>query len=263
MNNIDKKIIVVDDVNFLLYTINEILKNRYEIHLAQTTEMLFELLGKFIPDLILLDINMPDVNGFDTIIKLKENERYADIPVIFLTGKSDKKSAMKAIELGAADYVTKPLSDKFLIECIENQLNPNKLEANKPVILAVDDSLVVLQEIHFMLEAQYTVLTLPEPGKLMELLGKVTPDLFLLDVKMPKITGFDLVPLIREIPEHTDTPIIFLTTEGTLDNIFVAHNLGACDFLVKPINEEILFDKLKTRLSGYQIRRRMRSFESM
>ena len=262
MDNTEKSIIVVDDVNFLLFTINEVLKKHYEVHLAQTTEILFELLAKFIPDLILLDVNMPDVNGFDTITRLKENERYAGIPVIFLTGKSDKKTALKAIELGAVDYVTKPLKDKFLIECIEIQLNPDMLEENKPVILAVDDSPVVLQDLHFMLGEQYKALTLPDPGKLMDLLGKVTPDLFILDVQMPKITGFELVPLIRDIPDHADTPIIFLTTEGTMDNIFVAHNLGACDFLVKPLNEEILYEKLNLRLAGFQIRRRMRSFES-
>ena len=264
IDDTQKKIIVVDDVQFLLYTIDTILKKHYEVHLAQTTEMLYEHLGKFIPDLIILDINMPDVNGFETIKQLKENECYANIPVIFLTGKSDKRdmqNAIKAMELGAADYLTKPIKDEQLIECVENQLNPVKLEVNKPVILAVDDSMVVLQEIHFMLENQYKVLTLPEPGRLMDLLQRITPDLFILDVKMPNISGFDLILMIREIPVHTQTPIIFLTTEGTIENVSIALNLSASDFLVKPINKDLLLDKIATRLTGYQIRRRMRLFE--
>jgi len=69
--------------------------------------------------------------------------------------------------------------------------------------------------------------------------------------------------MIREIPEHAETPIIFLTTEGTIDNITVALQLGACDFLVKPINGEILYEKLANWLKGYQIRRRIRSFERL
>ena len=88
-----KKIIVVDDLNFHLISVSERLKKFYEVYPALSTEVLFELLDNFIPDLILLDISMPDTDGFETIDMLKTDPRYKEIPVIFLTGKHDKRNA--------------------------------------------------------------------------------------------------------------------------------------------------------------------------
>jgi putative two-component system response regulator len=74
------------------------------------------------PDLILLDVNMPEMDGYKAIMKLKSDRRYTDIPVIFLSSKSDEKSEMRGFDLGAADYVLKPFSLPLLVRRIENQL---------------------------------------------------------------------------------------------------------------------------------------------
>ena len=252
------KIIVVDDVNFHLLTLGERLKNRYEIYPAQSAEILYEILENIEPELILLDINMPDVDGFKVLEQLKSDDRYAHIPVVFLTGKTQRKNAIKAIALGAVDYLTKPFTDEHLIESIEFQLDPEKRKANKPIILAVDDSPVILQELNYELQEYYTVYTLPDPEKLKELLKIITPDLFILDYKMPKMTGFELVPIIREMHAHEETPIIFLTTEGTIDHISTAINLGARDFIIKPIDPFLLHERVGASLKDYIIRRRIR-----
>jgi DNA-binding response OmpR family regulator len=65
--------------------------------------------------------------------------------------------------------------------------------------------------------------------------------------------------MIRKKPEHIDTPIIFLASEGTVDYLSVAVNLGACDFMVKPIDDALLRSRIAEHLKGYLIRRRMRS----
>jgi len=118
----------------------------------------------------------------------------------------------------------------------------------KPLILAVDDSLVMLKAITSVLNSEYKIFTLPNPAELEKVLKKLTPDLFLLDYKMPKISGFDLVPIIRGVKAHKETPIIFLTSEGTMDNVTVAMALGACDFVVKPFNPDILREKIARHL---------------
>jgi len=117
-------------------------------------------------------------------------------------------------------------------------------EAVKPVVLAVDDNPSILKSINFFLNEKYTVYTLPEPKKIVSLLGKITPDIFILDCNMPEIKGFDLIPFIRSYPDHKDTPIIFLTGEGTQKNLTEAMQLGASDFLVKPIDENLLREKV-------------------
>ena len=163
------------------------------------------------------------------------------------------------MSLGAVDFITKPINNEKLIECIESHLDPKKREANKPIILAVDDNPSILQTLNHLLGEDYKVYTLTHPQAISEVLSKVVPDMFLLDCHMPILHGFELVPMIRAIPEHEDTPIVFLTSEGTIDNVSVATNIGASGFIVKPIDEGILRDKVATVLVDYISRRRMRA----
>lgn len=254
-----KRIILVDDVSFHLMSTKERLKKHYEIFTAQSAEIMFEILESAKPDLILLDISMPEADGYETIKKLKADPAFAAIPVIFLTAKNDKESIVKGMSLGAVDFVKKPFADSKLIECIENHLNPGKNKSEKPVILAVDDSPSMLESINHVLKDQYTVYKLSRPEVLEGLLAKLTPDLFLLDYQMPVLTGFDLIPIIRRYPAHEETPIVFLTSEGTLDHLTAAINLGACDFIIKPIDEVILREKMARHLTDYIMRRRIRT----
>jgi DNA-binding response OmpR family regulator len=75
---------------------------------------------------------------------------------------------------------------------------------------------------------------------------------------MPGLSGFDLVPIIRKMPQHEDTPIIFLTSDGTIDNISAAMGFGARDFIVKPIDMMILRDKTTEHLKDFIMYRRIR-----
>jgi len=93
------------------------------------------------------------------------------------------------------------------------------------------------------------VFKLPKPMMLENVLKQVTPALFLLDYQMPERNGFELVPIIRNYTEHRNTPIIFLTSEGTVNNITAAVSLGACDFIVKPFNPEQLREKVAKHIA--------------
>ena len=114
----------------------------------------------------------------------------------------------------------------------------------KPCVLAVDDAPDILKSVFFELRDIYTVFTLPKPEMLEGFLKKTTPDLFLLDYNMPVMSGFDLIPVIRSFKKHANTPIIFLTSEGTIDNLSAAVALGASDFIVKPFEPDVLREKI-------------------
>ena len=259
MTNEMPKIIMVDDVSFTLISVKERLKQQYDIYPAQTVEILFEMLDSVFPDLILLDINMPEVDGYEAIRRLKEDPSYKNIPVVFLTARNDKNSIKKGMKLGAADFVIKPFTDAELIKCIDYHLAPDKQVEIKPVVLAVDDNQSILQSVNSMLEDICKVYTLPEPEKLQTLLQHITPDLFILDCNMPVLNGFELVPIIREIPDHEETPIMFLTSDGTPDNVYVATHLGASGFVVKPIDRDLLRERVSNSLADFMIRRRVRT----
>jgi len=116
--------------------------------------------------------------------------------------------------------------------------------SRKMRVLAVDDSPIMLKNISSALRDEYKVFTLSIPTQVERFLKQVTPELFLLDYKMPELNGFELVPIIRSFDEHKETPIIFLTSMGTKDHISTAAMLGACDFVVKPFDSYTLHDKI-------------------
>jgi PleD family two-component response regulator len=259
-----KKIVYLDDVNYSLITIKERLKGRYEVYPALSTEKLFEILDQVKIDLILLDINMPEINGYEVIGQVKADKRYKDIPVVFLTSNNDRSTIVKGMGLGAVDVIIKPVSNDNLFRCLNFHLNPSEQEIFPPIVLAIDDSPSILHAVSTILSGIYTVYTVADVKAdqvLTELLKKITPDIFILDFNMPVLTGFDLIPIIRKIPGHEETPIIFLTSESSMDHINVAVGLGACDYIIKPINESIFLEKVAKGLRNYKIIRHIRSLK--
>jgi len=256
-------IIYVDDIHFNLITTKDRLKYHYNIVTAQSVESMFELLKRFstrknsIPDLILLELKMPETDGFKALRELKSDTCYYDIPVMFLSSKNDMHTIKIAMELGAADYITKPFSDTELIDCIEYQLDPDNHNINSPIVLAVDDNPSILKSVKYLFNGLYRVYLLQDPQKIKDILKRLTPDLFILDCIMPNINGFELVSIIRGFREHKETPIIFLSSTGSLDNISAAICLGASDFITKPIDENVLREKTATHLVGFRMRRRL------
>jgi len=255
MKRTRRKIFLVDDVAFSLNSIKNRLNANYEVFAVQSVDALFELLGHVVPDVILLDINMPGTDGFEGIKMLKADVRYAHLPIIFVSASHDKKDIVKGMSLGAADFVMKPVSTVKLVDCIECQLDPEKREASKPIVLAVDDNPSMLQSVYHLLSDQYRVHTLQEPQEIEKVLETITPDLFLLDCLMPGIHGFDLISVIRGIPAFEKTPVIFFTTDATVDNFTVAMYLGACDFIVKPIDAMVLREKMAKHLVDFIMER--------
>jgi len=118
-----KKIIVVDDNIENLTAIKNTLKEKYEVYPSLSAAKMFELLEHIIPDLILLDVEMPEINGYDAAKKLKDNDKLKNIPFIFLTSMNDAESEIKGLNIGAIDYIHKPFAAPLLIRRIETHLS--------------------------------------------------------------------------------------------------------------------------------------------
>ena len=118
-----KKIIfLVDDNPIYLNVGKTSLQDKYTVVTMPSGEKLLEVLDHAKPDLILLDIEMPGLSGYETIEKLKSNKDTMDIPVIFLTGKSEAENELQGLSLGAVDYISKPFSPPLLLLRIELHL---------------------------------------------------------------------------------------------------------------------------------------------
>jgi diguanylate cyclase (GGDEF)-like protein len=122
MDNNRKKIIVVDDNLDNLTILKNTLKDIYEVYPCHSALKMFDLLEHFLPDLILLDVEMPDMNGYEAAEKLKSNQKYKHIPIIFLTIRDDVKSEIDGLSLGAVDYIHKPFVAPLLLQRIKTHL---------------------------------------------------------------------------------------------------------------------------------------------
>ncbi len=112
-----KKILIADDEHKIVMTLEYAFRKAgYEIFIARDGTEVLELLKEQIPDLILLDIMMPNLDGYSTLEEIKKEEKYKNIKVIFLSAKTSEKDINKGMELGADAYVTKPYSIKKLTE---------------------------------------------------------------------------------------------------------------------------------------------------
>jgi putative two-component system response regulator len=117
-----KSILIVDDNLVSLKQISAQLAKNYEVSLAKSGELALQICAKEKPDLILLDVEMPGMDGFATIARLKEDPQLSNIPVIFLTGNFDTATEVKCLESGAMDFITKPANIDILNHRIELHL---------------------------------------------------------------------------------------------------------------------------------------------
>lgn len=118
-----KTILIVDDTPENISILSTVLKMLYKTKIATTGQLALEIATSDTPpDLILLDIVMPEMDGFEVCKRLKENPKTRDIPVIFLTGRTDPQDEKQGLELGAVDYITKPISPPIVMMRVRTQL---------------------------------------------------------------------------------------------------------------------------------------------
>src|SRR5215510_13518953 len=108
MDTIKKTIFLVDDDLTDLELGSNALSEQYDVVTLSSGILLLKVLERRIPDLILLDVDMPDMNGYETIKKIKSHREFRNIPIIFLTAKNDVDSELEGFSLGAIDYIIKP-----------------------------------------------------------------------------------------------------------------------------------------------------------
>ena len=118
-----KKILIADDEHKIIMTLEYAFRKAgYEVFIARDGSEVLELLKTETPDLILLDIMMPNVDGYTTLAEIKKDKNLSEIKIILLSAKTGEADIKKGMDLGADDYITKPYSIKKLTERVEELL---------------------------------------------------------------------------------------------------------------------------------------------
>lgn len=120
-------ILLVDDDPLIIRSIGRILSTVAELRFATNGEAALRLASESLPDLILLDAEMPGMNGFEVCRALKAEPETADVPIIFVTSHSDTEMHIAGLEAGAVDFIAKPISEPLLLARVKNQLRIKRL----------------------------------------------------------------------------------------------------------------------------------------
>jgi len=206
-NSLGKTVLIIDDdptVSELMK--RQLLKENYKVVVAPNGKEGIRLARDLKPDVITLDILMPEMDGWSVLRTLKADPKVSDIPVIMASILDEKN---KGFSLGAADFLSKPVQKEYLMKSIKNLIGDK--ENLKICLIEDDDSLrFTIKEI---LEKQNVKILEAENGKIgMSVLQneEIKPDLILLDLMMPVMNGFEFLKKIRET-ELSSIPILVLT----------------------------------------------------
>lgn len=264
------RILLVDDVNENLHALMSVLRDDYAIAAATSGEKALDLARQQpYPDLILLDIKMPGMDGYSVLAHLKSNPATADIPVIFVTALAEAADEARGLKLGVADYITKPINSELLHMRVRTQLELQRYRRNPvlfdvsqgcdpdrpPSLLVVDD---VPQNIHELLEAlkdDYRILVARSGAKALELIeGESPPDLVLLDIVMPEMDGYEVCRRIKASPRGNRIPVIFVTVVDAIEDKVRGFSIGAADYITKPFDVDEVRARVRTQLELSRLR---------
>ncbi len=251
------KLLIVDDVAENIHILSNILKDDFKIIATTSSKKALELAKKKPqPDLIVLDIVMPIMDGYDVCKILKKEIETQNIPVVFITSLNNDKDIEKGFACGASEFITKPIINTLVRKRLLNQLNFQNLNKEKQMqnrikntILVVDDVAQNIQVILEILKKDYNLIVANSGKKALEILKDKKPDLILLDILMPEIDGFEVCKEIKKNQKTKNIPIIFLTILENKNDMVKGLQLGAVDYVSKPVEPMVLKARIQTHLN--------------
>jgi len=224
-------------------------------------------------DLVVSDIELPVANGLQLLRSMRAEPTLAGCPFLLLTASAERAQIEQAIALGVSAILLKPYTQSLLLSHVERALRtgsprrvaaaaaapavevvaapeaaPEAVEAldERLSLLVVDDTADNLVLLSQLFKEEYRVRLATNGHKALELCQSARPpDLVLLDVMMPGMDGFELARLLRERPDTEHIPIVFITAMDGNDARLRGLDLGAVDFITKPIDPELLRPKVR------------------
>ena len=285
-------ILIVDDIPDNLRLLATLLTQQgYEVSKARNGQMALRAAQTAQPDLILLDINMPNMDGYEVCKRLKADAKTKQIPVIFLSALDEFLDKTKAFHVGGVGYVTKPFKSEEVLVRVENQLalarlrlsfqEPNlpsssenldsrRLESSPALALLQNTdqnnvfkgNILIVDDTPNNLRLLSTILTQQgyEVGKALN--GKIalksahasSPDLILLDINMPEMDGYEVCERLKEDDKTKEIPVIFISALDDVWDKVKAFTVGGIDYITKPFQSGEVLARVAHQLTISRLR---------
>lgn len=255
-----KQILVVDEEQVIGTVVRLYLKDWYDVVQVRSCYAALDFMKYQVPDVILADMEM------EIHRELRKKEYLKEVPFFYFTSDRDRITMLQITSAGARGCIVKPIQKEELLIKIKEVLGEPEISVqkdgqtekvenvmtfsesgklSKPHVLVVDDFSMALKTMKVQLEGEYQV-TLAVSGKqALAFLEKHRPDLIFMDVEMPEMDGIETVKRIKENPLWREIPIIFLTGNKEKETIYSCMNLGAADYLIKPVSVLKMQEKIR------------------
>jgi len=251
-------LIVDDDMELAQALVSEARAWGMQAEAASSISQAKKAIAHWRPDVVLLDLCFPDSkhNGFQLLGELATAK--APIPVIVFTAQESFADRVKVARLGAQGFLQKPISPAHVMEAIAQVLQQSGTpHAN---VLVVDDDLQLLDFLRTLLQPWgFNLTLLNDPQQFWKTLENSAPDLLILDVEMPHLSGIDLCQVVRNDPRWSELPILFLSARTDSETVHRVFSVGADDYVNKPVMGPELIARMLNRLERVQMLRKLRT----
>ena len=228
----------------------------YRFQTATSLTLAQELLQKDSPHLILFDPTVADDETTSLAFLQDLTHRHSAIPVLILSHEDNLAHRVASARLGVKAYLKKPLPPDQVWKAVDQALRSTDLREAQ--IMIVDDDPQMLDTLTALLQPWgLEVITLVDPNQFWQTLNANHPDLLVLDVKMPQISGIDLCQVVRNDVQWEQLPVIFLTAHTEPEVVNQVYAVGADDFVSKPIVGPELVVRILNRLERTRLQRRL------
>ncbi len=249
--------LVTSDVEFGQKFIQQISHFGYRVQIVKDITKFEKAIASHSAVAVLIDISRPDRKGWDNGVSEKMREwQHISVPVIFISDRSDQPTRIQAIRAGGAAFFDKPVNIINLIDQLDKLQISYERQQYRVLIVEAQATIATYHQL-ILQRVGITSEILTDPMNMLSYMHEFKPNLILMDIDMPVISGLELIKMIRQIDVYVSIPIIFLSSKGDYSLQMQAMKLGGDDFLTKPLRADHLVETVIHRLARSRI---LRSF---
>ncbi len=247
-------LVVDDDVAFLDAVAHVARRSVLGILTARDQDEALRLAQRTVIDAALLDLHLERGSGEELARRLRALPGYENLPMAFISGDTSLPSRIAAAHAGGSLFLCKPVEADVLTAAIHDLLALGR--AARPHVLILDDDAVFAEELSQILQRNgMQVSTCRDCGSVLEVLSEIRPDVLLMDMVMPHVSGLDVCRMLRTTLRWHDLPILVLTGQTGVEGRVAAFESGADDYLAKPVVEAELLARIRVRLERAKLLR--------
>ena len=277
------RVLVVDDILANVRLLEAKLTAEYfDVVTAMSGMDALEVIQRKPPDIVLLDVMMPGLDGFDVCRRIKSNPATLHIPVVMVTALDQPEDRVRGLEAGADDFLTKPVNDMALfcrvkslvrLKMLTDELRSRSLvgdafnllpnlrmaAVSNGRVLVIDNRPAVSERIKLALEGRHQVTAIASPQEALINASETSYELIIISLDLEQVDALRLCSQLKSLERTRQVPILIIVEPGDNQKLLRALDMGVNDYLVRPIDKQELLARVNTQVRRWRYTEQLRS----